>query len=998
MNTQPIKFTKELIEKSRYSKFQDFHNLMRYRIRDILLVSSLYDSYIFEEDNRLYELIRQEYQGLNLSHSPELVQVSNGVEAINLALEEKRFDLIITTLHIEDMSAITFAKKVREAGLDIPVILLGYDNREMTDLISKGDISIFTKVFIWQGDFRIILGIIKYLEDKINVEHDTKKIGVQSIILIEDNIRFYSSYLPLIYTEVLKQSQSLISEGINLSHKFLRMRARPKILLCTTFDEAWSYFEKYQEYILGVISDIDFMREGKPDPTAGILFCKKVKEIQADIPILLQSTNQEYEKIAIENGAKFLMKDSPLLLEDVKDFMRENFGFGDFVFRNNDGEEVDRARNLYELESKLKTVPDESIVYHASKNHFSNWLKARTEFWLAHQLRPKKVEDFKDISSLRNLLIDSLREFRKSRQIGVISDFNKETFDETTTFARIGGGSLGGKARGLGFVNILLSNFEIRYKFQGIKIFVPAAVVIATDVFDQFLDQNNIREFALTSNDDEEILKKFLNAKIFPKEIYESLEEFLSIVKDPIAVRSSSLLEDSQGQPFAGVYDTFMLPNNNSNLKIRLNQLIHAIKRIYASVFFEKSKDYIKVTSYRLEEEKMAVIVQKIVGANHNGKFYPEFSGVAKSYNFYPNPPLKSSDGLTSVAPGLGKAIVDGGLTFRFCHKSPQHNLQYSSIEDLLNYTPKDFFALDLKEEFLDDSIAEDRLVKKYFLSEAHKDGTLNYTGSTYSIDDEKVYDGVNRDGVLIFSMASILKHKFFPLPEILDLLLEMGSWGTASPVEIEFAVNLSVPEGKPKEFGFLQMRPLVINHELEEIDIEIISEENVICKSENVLGHGVVNDIKDIIFVDKENFDRKYTVEIAKEISQFNSQLLHSGLPYLLIGLGRWGTLDPWLGIPVSWENINGASAIVEANFFDYPIELSQGSHFFQNLTSFKVGYFTVSNNSENSFIDWDWLLSQKVNHQKKFTRHVKLNYPITIKIDGLKGKGIIIKPSSEK
>jgi hypothetical protein len=596
------------------------------------------------------------------------------------------------------------------------------------------------------------------------------------------------------------------------------------------------------------------------------------------------------------------------------------------------------------------------------------------------------------------LLIDSLREFRKSRQIGVISDFNKETFDETTTFARIGGGSLGGKARGLGFVNILLSNFEIRYKFQGIKIFVPAAVVIATDVFDQFLDQNNIREFALTSNDDEEIIKKFLNAKIFPKEIYESLEEFLSIVKDPIAVRSSSLLEDSQGQPFAGVYDTFMLPNNNSNLKIRLNQLIHAIKRIYASVFFEKSKDYIKVTSYRLEEEKMAVIVQKIVGANHNGKFYPEFSGVAKSYNFYPNPPLKSSDGLTSVAPGLGKAIVDGGLTFRFCHKSPQHNLQYSSIEDLLNYTPKDFFALDLKEEFLDDSIAEDRLVKKYFLSEAHKDGALNYTGSTYSIDDEKVYDGVNRDGVLIFSMASILKHKFFPLPEILDLLLEMGSWGTASPVEIEFAVNLSVPEGKPKEFGFLQMRPLVINHELEEIDIEIISEENVICKSENVLGHGVVNDIKDIIFVDKENFDRKYTVEIAKEISQFNSQLLHSGLPYLLIGLGRWGTLDPWLGIPVSWENINGASAIVEANFFDYPIELSQGSHFFQNLTSFKVGYFTVSNNSEHSFIDWDWLLSQKVNDQKKFTRHVKLNYPITIKIDGLKGKGIIIKPSLEK
>ncbi|MDP3582166.1 MAG: response regulator, partial [Ignavibacteria bacterium] len=416
----------------------------------------------FEEDNRLYELIRQEYQGLNLSHSPELIQVSNGEEAIRMAKEEHRFDLIITTLHIEDMSAITFAKRVREAGLDIPVVLLGYDNREMTDLISNGDISIFTKVFIWQGDYRIILGIIKFLEDKINVEHDTQKVGVQSIILIEDSVRFYSSYLPLIYTEVLKQSQSLISEGINLSHKFLRMRARPKILLCSNYNEAWEYFEKYREFILGVISDIDFTRNGEQDSTAGIMFCKNVKQIQPDIPILLQSTNQDHAEEAVANGAKFLLKDSPTLLEDVKHFMAENFGFGHFVFRTQNGDEVGMATNLYELEEQLKIVPDESIKYHASRNHFSVWLKARTEFWLAHQLRPKRVDDFAEISLLRNLLIESLREFRKSRQIGVISDFHKDSFDITTTFARIGGGSLGGKARGLGFVNTLLSNFEIR--------------------------------------------------------------------------------------------------------------------------------------------------------------------------------------------------------------------------------------------------------------------------------------------------------------------------------------------------------------------------------------------------------------------------------------------------------------------------------------------------------------------------------------------------------
>lgn len=996
MERQIIKFDQELIKKSRYSKFQDFHNLMRYRVRDILLVSSLYDSYIFEEDNRLYELIRQEYQGLNLSHSPELIQVSNGAEAINLALEEQRFDLIITTLHIEDMSAITFAKRVREAGLDIPVVLLGYDNREMTDLISNGDISIFTKVFIWQGDYRIILGIIKFLEDKINVEHDTQKVGVQSIILIEDSVRFYSSYLPLIYTEVLKQSQSLISEGINLSHKFLRMRARPKILLCSNYNEAWEYFEKYREFILGVISDIDFTRNGEQDTTAGIMFCKNVKQIQPDIPILLQSTNQDHEAEAVANGAKFLLKDSPTLLEDVKHFMTENFGFGHFVFRTQNGDEVGTASNLYELEEHLKIVPDESIKYHASRNHFSVWLKARTEFWLAHQLRPKRVDDFAEISLLRNLLIESLREFRKSRQIGVISDFHKDSFDITTTFARIGGGSLGGKARGLGFVNTLLSNFEIRYRFEGVKIFVPAAVVVATDVFDQFLDDNELREYALLSQNDEELKNKFFVADLFPEEAKKSLEEFLEVVREPIAVRSSSLLEDSQGQPFAGVYDTFMLPNNNPDVKVRLKQLIHAIKRIYVSIFYSKSKDYIRVTSYRLEEEKMAVIIQKLVGATHNGKYYPEFSGVAKSYNFYPTPPLKSSDGIVSVAPGLGKSIVEGGLTYRFCPKQPQHNLQFPTIDDLLKYSPKEFFALDLNEDYLDDGIAEDRLVKKYYLNDAVKDGTLNAVGSTYSLDNYAVYDGVDRDGPKIFTMAPILKYNVFPLPQILELLLEMGGWGTASPIEIEFAVNLTVPEGKPKEFGLLQMRPLVINNEIEQLDIEHYHDDELICRSENVLGHGLMQDVKDVVFVNLAKFDRKHTLEVAHEISQINSNLVNGGYPYLLVGVGRWGTLDPWLGIPVTWEQISGARAIVEANFKDFNVQPSQGSHFFQNLTSFKVGYFTVDEYTEQGFVNWSWLDEQKICDSKEFVTHIHLYEPITIKIDGHRGRGIIAKPNN--
>lgn len=995
MDHQPIKFNKELIETSRYSKFQDFHNLMRYRIRDILLVSSLYDSYIFEEDNRLYELIRQEYQGLNLSHSPELVHVSNGEQAIRMAKKEKRFDLIITTLHIEDMSALTFAKKIKESKLEIPVVLLSYDNREMTDLISIKDISVFDKVFIWQGDYRIVLGIIKFLEDRLNVEHDTQHVGVQSIILIEDNIRFYSSYLPIIYTEVLKQSQSLISEGINLSHKFLRMRARPKILLCSSFEEGWDYFEKYEEHILGIISDVDFTREGKRDPHAGILFAKKVKERRPDVPILLQSTNNSIGKLASSIGATFLEKDSPTLLEDVKYFMMHHFGFGDFIFRDDDGEEVGRAQNLTELEEQLEIVPDESIRYHASRNHFSNWLKARTEFWLAHQLRPKKVEDFESAGALRKLLIDYVREFRKSRQIGVISDFHKETFDTTTTFARIGGGSIGGKARGLGFVNTLLSNFEIRYRFKDVKIFVPPAVVLGTDVFDQYLDENALHDFALKSKDDKDLMKKFFIADNFPRFVVEDLRAFLDLVREPLAVRSSSLLEDSQGQPFAGVYDTFMLPNSHPDPEVRLKQLFHAIKRIYASIFFQKSKDYFKVTTYRLEEEKMAVIIQKLVGAEHKGKFYPEFSGVAKSYNFYPNPPLKSTDGTVAVAPGLGKAIVDGGLSFRFCPKFPLHPLQIGSLEDILKYTPHDFFALDMNEEYTDRNIDEERLVKKYPLSDAEKDGTLESVCSTYSKENQIISDGIGRPGPKVFTLAPIIKQKVFPLPEILDLLLEMGTWGTGSPVELEFAVNLKVPEGKPKEFGLLQMRPLVINNEIEELDLDNVESAALICRSDQVLGHGVVKNVKDIVCVDLEKFDRKFTHEVAHEIAQFNSKMINNDLPYLLIGLGRWGTLDPWLGIPVTWGQINGAKAIIESNFTDFNVTPSQGSHFFQNLTSFKIGYFTVDGFTQQGFIDWNWLLQQKTIERKNFTKHIRLEQPLTIKINGHRNKGIIIKPN---
>ena len=982
------------------TRFQGFQNLMRLRIRDVLIVSSLYDLYLFEEDGRLYELIRNEYQGLHLSHSPELTRVSSGKEAINLAKEERRFDLIITTLHIEDMHAVKFARMMRNEGLDIPIVLLAYDNRELNDLLMHGDTSVFDRVFVWLGDFRLIIAIIKHIEDKLNVENDTRIAGVQSIILIEDNVRYYSSFLPQIYTEILKQSQRLISEGINLSHKYLRMRARPKILLCTTYEEAWDYFQRFEEYILGIISDVDFLHEGKTNTRAGIEFAKNVKLRQRDIPILLQSTNSEYEAQARMLGASFLLKDSQTLLQDLRNFMIHYFSFGDFIFRTAEGAEVGRATDLKSLEEQLHYVPDESIRYHGERNHFSNWLKARTEFWLAHRLRPRKVSDFPSTAALREALISSLREYRRLRQRGLITDFTKESFDPTSSFARIGGGSLGGKARGLGFVNILINNYNVRDQFEGVQISVPPAVVLGTDVFDEFVDTNKLRGMALNETNDEEITRRFLETKRFPEGVLGDLAALLDLIRDPLAVRSSSLMEDSQYHPFAGVYETYMIPNNNANPFVRLDELVTTIKRVYASMFYQAAKDYFKATSYRLEEEKMAVIIQKMVGVAHENRFYPDFSGVAKSYNFYPVSPQKPFDGIVSTALGLGKIVVDGGVTVRFCPKYPQHLLQFSSTEDTLNNNQNEFFALQIDAKVLDTAETQDILVKKYGLSTAERDGTLSLVGSTYSSENDAVYDGISRSGMRLVTFAPILRNKVFPLPQILELLLDMGTWGMGTPVEIEYAVNMSTPPGKPKDFGILQMRPLVLSRELEELNVEDTPPEKLICHSHQVLGNGLISDIHDVILVDIHRFERAKSQLVAKEVSQFNENLLADRRPYLLVGVGRWGTLDPWLGIPIKWDQISGARAIVEASFKDFEVAPSQGSHFFQNITSFMVGYFTISTKtkegSQEGFVDWDWLLSQPAFEQKEYTRHLRFETPLLVKINGHQNKGIILKPEN--
>ncbi len=982
------------IENTFFTRIQSFQKLMPHKIRDILLVSSEYDNYLFEEDGRLYDLIRQESQTLNLSYPPEITHVTSGNEALELA-SNSTFDLIITTLHIEDMHVIRFAQMARESGLNMPIILLAYDNTEKKDIIAKYDTSIFERLFIWQGDFRLLIAIIKTVEDRLNVEHDTLSVGVQSIILLEDNVKFYSSYLPIIYSEILHQSQRLVLEGVNLTHKMLRLRARPKIILCTDYEEAWSFFEKYQEFVLGVIADINFKRHGIKDPEGGLNFARAVREQHLDIPILLQSSNQELEQRAYELGASFLLKGSPRLLHELRGFILNNLGFGDFVFRTSEGREVGRAANLQELEQQIRLVPDESILLHSGHNHFSNWLKARTEFALAHSLRPRKVSEFSSVNDLRELLVRSLQGYQESQQRGVITEFSRGTFDPNNSFARIGGGSLGGKARGLGFTNQLISTYNLRKKFPGVEVFVPSAVVLATDVFDLFIQENQLENFVLGTPSDEELIHRFLEAPMFPTDVLHRLAEYLDSIRAPLAVRSSSLLEDSQYQPFAGVYETFMLANNHANPDERLTQLLRTIKLVYASTYAKSARDYMRATSYRLEEEKMAVIVQRMVGFPRNGRFYPDFAGVAKSYNFYPIPPQKATDGVVLAALGLGKTVVDGGNAVRFCPRYPRHLIQFFSTQETIRNAQQEFYALNLEESLLyGDTESPDRFIQSYDLQAAEKDQTLFLVGSTYSPENDSVYDGIARNGKRFVTFAPILKHKGFPLPEILDLVLDLGTWGMGTPVEIEWAVNMNVPPGEPKEFALLQMRPLVLSTEVEEIKVDIVKNEEVFCQSTQVLGNGAINDIHDIVMVDMRTFERSRSRDVAREVSKLNSKLVAARRPYVLIGVGRWGSLDEWLGIPVTWDQIAGASVIVEAGFRDFHVTPSQGSHFFQNITSFRVGYFTISDMDKVGFIDWDWLYQQPIEEGLQFVRHLTFSGTIVAKMNGQKGLGVILKP----
>ncbi|HJS59982.1 MAG TPA: PEP/pyruvate-binding domain-containing protein [Vicinamibacteria bacterium] len=974
----------------RETRFQDFHDLMRYRVMEILLVASPYDSFILEEAGQLSERVLGEFRNLDLHYGPGLTGVSTGAEALELARGQRRFDLIVTAPRLADMTGPELALRVRQAGLDVPVLLLAFDAQELKEIVARSDLSGVERAFLWQGDARILLAMVKCVEDRRNVDHDTRAVGVQVIILIEDNVRYYSSFLPTIYAELLHHSQRLLAEGVNLAQKIMRMRARPKILLCGTYEEAWQAFTRYQEDILGVVSDVEFPRDGSWSAEAGLEFARRVKVLWPDVPVLLQSSRPENEPLARAAGAEFLLKGSPLLLNDLRRFMLGNFGFGDFQFRHPDGTAVTRVTDLRSLEEALHRVPAESLAYHAERNHFSKWLKARTEFALAHALRPARVSDFATVEDLRRTLIRAIADYRRERDQAVVADFDRDTFDASADMYRIGGGSLGGKARGLAFVRRLLSESGLSRAFAGVALRVPPAIVLATDVFDRFLDQNELRDFAVAAGDDAELLARFLAAE-FPDDAKRDLAAYLDRVRHPLAVRSSSILEDSQHQPFTGVYQTYMLPNSNPSREVRLELLVRAVKRVFASTFTQQAKAYIRATPYRLEEERMAVIVQRVVGADHGGRFYPDFAGVARSWNFYPTPPLEAKDGIAAVGLGLGRTVVEGSNCLRFCPRHPRHLIQFSSVEDLLRNSQRSFWAVDLARHELGDDT--DTGETPFGLDAAEADGTLAALASTHSAENDAVYDGVSRAGQRLVSFAPILKHGLFPLAEILDRLLGIGGWGMGAPVEIEFAVDLSGPSGRPKEFAVLQLRPLALARETEELVIGHAEPERILCRSGRVLGNGRIEDIRDVIMVEQRRFDRARSRQTALELGRFNAELAAQGLPYLLIGVGRWGSADPWLGIPVSWDQISGARVIVEAGLADIQVTPSQGTHFFQNITSFDVGYFTINPDAGDGFVDWEWLAAQPALSETSCVRHLRLERPLVVEMNGRRNEGVVLK-----
>jgi hypothetical protein len=968
--------------------FKVFHELMARKVTDILLISSPYEAYIMEEEGRLAERIIHEYRGLNLSRPPMLTWVSTSQEALE-ALHHKKFDLVITMPLVDDTDAYDLGRIIKEKFPDLPVFLLLHKTGQHLLDHKVSDRQVIDRIYVWQGNTDLLLALIKNLEDRMNVAYDTERAKVRVIVLVEDSPIHYSSLLPILYKEIVTQTQAAMEESVNDEHRIFRMRARPKILVAHTYEDAVDLCRRYQPYLLSVLSDVRFPRDGTMDENAGFALLSMIRGENPDLPLLILSTEEANRDKAQGLPAVFINKTSPMLYAEIHDFFMQYLGFGDFIFRLPSGQEIARASNLRDVEKLLPSIPEESVDYHARRNHFSSWLMARSEVMLASKLKPVRVSDFSSVDALKHYLVRCIQERRKGIQRGIITEMSAGHFDPDADFIKIGRGSLGGKARGLAFASTLLKEHpELYQKFEKVEIRVPKTVAISTEGFDAFVTANNLTEFATREVADAEIAALFLNAR-FPSWLERHLEIFLDHTTCPLAVRSSSLLEDAQFQPFAGIYRTYMLPNNQRDRAARLERLIAAVKLVYASTYFESPKSFARSTYHRIEEEKMAVAIQHLTGAAWGEHFFPTLAGVVQSHNFYPIAHLKPEEGIAHIAMGLGKTVVEGGTSLRFSPKYPQFMPQFSTVDDILRNAQRFFYALKLADVPEPKGTEDDPTLARLPVDDFPDSPAVRRLSSTYFPQEHRIRDGFLSGGLPVLTFAGILKYQEFPLAEILADLLDLGRKGMGCLVEIEFAVNLAA-QPKPV-FDLLQIRPMAVARQKLNVEISREDRQRAICYSTMALGNGQVNDLQDIIFVDPDGFDAAHTVEVAAEVGRLNKQLEAQNRRYLLIGPGRWGSADRWLGIPVKWNDISAVRAVVETATETLRADPSQGSHFFHNITSLDISYLTTSGNGDD-FLDWNWLKAQPPVAATRYLRHLRLAKPLTLKIDGKKTQAVIL------
>ena len=972
-----------------YLKDTSFVNLMTRRIFNVLLIANPYDAFMLEDDGRIDEKLFNEYAALSLRYPPRFTQVSTEAEAW-AELHRNSFDLIIVMPGTDNSDTFDIARGIKHRFQHIPLVVLTPFSHGITARIENEDLSDFEYVFCWLGNTDLLLSIIKLIEDKMNLDYDIEEGGVQQIILVEDNIRFYSSVLPELYKFVLQQSMEFATEALNEHQRTLRMRGRPKIVLARTYEEATTLYDRHPNNVLGVITDARYPRGGVVDPQAGVQLLAELRKRDPFLPLILESAESENALQAKAYNADFIDKNSKKMAVDLREVVKQRFGFGDFIFRDpQTHQEVMRAHNLKEMQSAILSVPAESLLYHITRNHVSRWLRSRAMFPAAEFVKQLSWEELQDIDAHRRAIFEAIVDYRRMKNQGVVAVFRRDRFDRYSNFARIGEGSLGGKGRGLAFIDNIVKHHPELNQFDNATVMIPKTVVLCTDLFEEFMDHNNLYQLALSDADDAVILDAFRRATL-PASLEGDILTFIEATSSPIAVRSSSLLEDSHYQPFAGIYNTYMVPLLDNRHRM-LSMLCDAIKGVYASVFFKDSKAYMQATRNVIDQEKMAVILQEVVGRQYGDRYYPSMSGVGRSLNYYPIGDELAEEGIVSLALGLGKYIVDGGQTLRICPHHPGKVLQMSDTEMALRETQTRFYALDLKNMGENFSVDDAFNLLKLSVREADKDGALQYLASTYNPTDQVIYPGVYPEGRKIISFVGVLEHDVVPLPHLLREVLRLGQEAMRRPVEIEFAVEIDATT-RSCVFYLLQIRPMVDVKSDVHINLSEIRPETILLQSNNALGHGQIDGITDVVYVKTDGYNAGNNPLIAEEISRINAKFLDRGEHYVLVGPGRWGSSDSWLGIPVKWPNISAARIIVEAGLTNYRVDPSQGTHFFQNLTSFGVGYFTINDFNGDGVYNRASLDALPAVEETDHVRHVRFPQALAIKVDGKKKLGYVL------